>query len=229
MIPLMVRFFRVSQHQAHGTSLVALIFTGIGGAITYYINGSIDILAAVLLSSSAISTAWIGAFYANSLPEWQLKRAFGIFLLFIAALLSFKSCLSHLCHPLTGGAKIAALLLSGVVAGFLAGMMGIGGGVIMVPAMVLLAGLDQHTAQGSSLLAMVPAGLVGGFTHFRLGNVARQILPGLVLGILPGTYLGGTLAHLLDDYSLRIAFSILLICQGIHDINSSKKLRRQSG
>ncbi len=228
MIPLMVRIFRVGQHQAHGTSLVALVFTGLGGAITYYLNGSVDLLAAVLLSSSAIFTAWIGAFYANSLPEWKLKRAFGVLIIFVSVLLLSKSCLSHFCHPITGGLKIAALLLSGMVAGFLAGMMGIGGGVIMVPAMVLLAGLDQHTAQGSSLLAMVPAGMVGGFTHWRLGNVAGKILPGLMLGILPGTFLGGTTAHLLDEASLRTIFAMLLIWQGIHDINNSIKLRRRA-
>ena len=65
-------------------------------------------------------------------------------------------------------------------------MMGVGGGSIMVPAMVLLAGFPQVLAQGSSLLAMVPAGAVGAHTHFRLGNVVRGLLPGLIPGILGG-------------------------------------------
>ena len=80
MIPLMVRFFKFSQHQAHGTSLMALVFTGLSGALTYYLNGSVDFLAAALLAASAIFTARFGALYAHALPEWQLKRAFGYFL-----------------------------------------------------------------------------------------------------------------------------------------------------
>jgi uncharacterized membrane protein YfcA len=227
MIPLMMHTYKMVQHQAHGTSLVALVFTGIAGAITYYLEGSIDLLASILLASSAICTAWLGAFYAHSLPEWKLKRAFGVFIILVSILLLSKPYLSHLYHPITGGHRIAALLLSGMAAGFLAGMLGIGGGVIMVPAMVLLAGLNQHIAQGSSLLAMVPAGMVGGFTHWRLGNVVGKILPGLILGILIGTFLGGTLAHQLNDASLRTIFAIILIWQGMRDINNSIKLQRQ--
>ena len=81
-----------------------------------------------------------------------------------------------------------ALLAAGVFTGFLSGMMGIGGGSIMVVAMVLLTGFSQYTAQGSSLLAMVPAGAVGAYTHWRLGNVVTKVLPGLICGIIIGTY-----------------------------------------
>jgi uncharacterized protein len=228
MIPLMVGAFQLVQQQAHGTSLVAVVFTGITGAITYYLQGSVDVLVSVFLASSAIFTAWLGAFYASSLPEWKLKRAFGIFIILVSVLLLSKPYLSHLFHPITGGLKIAALLLSGIMAGFLSGMMGIGGSSIMVPAMVLLAGLTQHTAQGSSLLAMVPAGMVGGFTHWRLGNVVEKILPGLILGILLGTCLGGIMAHLLNEASLRALFAMILIWQGIRDIRSSRKLRKRT-
>ncbi|MGB9825741.1 MAG: TSUP family transporter, partial [Desulfofundulus sp.] len=61
MIPLMVGMLKMGQHKAHGTSLVALVFTGISGAITYALNGSVDILASVLLASTAIFTARAGA------------------------------------------------------------------------------------------------------------------------------------------------------------------------
>ena len=83
MIPLMIRFFRLEQVLAHGTSLMALIFTGAAGAVTYYLNGSVDVLAAALMAAAAIFTARFGALYANSLPEWQLKRAFGVFVILV--------------------------------------------------------------------------------------------------------------------------------------------------
>ena len=89
MIPLMVGILKFSQHKAHGTSLVALVFTGISGAIIYALNGSVDIQAAVLLAVTAVLTARLGAHYAHSLAEWKLKKAFGVFLLVCAALLFF--------------------------------------------------------------------------------------------------------------------------------------------
>jgi len=214
MIPLMVGILKMSQHQAHGTSLVALVFTGIAGAITYALKGSIDIVASVLLASTAIFTARAGAHYAHALAEWKLKRAFGGFLIAVSLLLLSKPYLSFLSEPTSGVAKIATLLFTGVFTGFLSGMMGVGGGTIMVPAMVLLAGFTQHIAQGVSLLAMVPAGGVGAFTHWRLGNVKTVLLKSLVPGILIGTYLGGTLAHVLSEGALRLSFAAVLIWTG---------------
>ena len=228
MIPLMVRFFKFGQHQAHGTSLMALVFTGLSGAITYYLNGSVDFKAAALLAAAAIFTARFGAVYANALPEWQLKRAFGFFLIFVSLLLLSKPYLSHLAflaHPAGGWTGIAAVLASGAVAGFLSGMMGVGGGSIMVPALVLLVGHSQYTAQGSSLLAMVPAGSVGAYTHWRLGNVVARVLPGLILGIIIGTFCGGSLAHLLSEANLRLIFAAVLIWLGIRDIRGAAKKR----
>jgi uncharacterized protein len=215
MIPLMVGFMKLTQHKAHGTSLVALVFTGISGAITYALKGSIDIMASLLIATTAIFTARAGAHYAHALPEWKLKRAFGIFLIFVSVLLLLKPYLSFSTGSVSGSVKIIILLATGIFTGFLSGMMGVGGGTIMVPAMVLLAGIGQHTAQGISLLAMVPAGGVGAFTHWKLGNVTANLLIGLVPGILIGTYAGGTLAHLLPDNTLRIIFAAVLIWTGL--------------
>jgi len=214
MIPLMVGILKMGQHKAHGTSLVALVFTGISGAITYAMKGSVDLTGSLLLAVTAIFTARAGAKFAHALPEWKLKRAFGGFLIIVSLLLLSKPYLSHMSGPASGWIKIITLLLTGIFTGFLSGMMGVGGGTIMVPAMVLLAGFNQHTAQGTSLLAMIPAGGVGAFTHWRLGNVKSDLLPGLVPGILIGTYLGGSLAHILSEGTLRMVFAFVLIWTG---------------
>jgi uncharacterized membrane protein YfcA len=224
MIPLMMRCFSFSQHQAHGTSLMALVFTGLSGAAIYFWNGSVDVVAAMCLAGSGMVTARFGAIYANALPEWRLKRAFGVFLIGVSGLLLLKPYLSHLpalSHPAAGWGKIAILLASGAAAGFISGMMGVGGGSIMVPALVLLVGLNQYTAQGSSLLAMVPAGTAGALTHWRLGNVVTKILLGLITGIMVGTFLGGSLAHFLTEANLRLVFAAVLIWLGLRDIRAA--------
>ncbi len=222
MIPLMVGILKMNQHSAHGTSLVALVFTGLAGAATYALNGSVDLTASLLLASTAVFTARAGARFANALPEWKLKRSFGVFLILVTLLLLLKPYLNHLSEPVTGWTNILIMLTTGVFTGFLSGMMGVGGGTIMVPSMVLLAGFTQYTAQGSSLLAMVPAGGVGAFTHWRLGNVNAGILPGLIPGILIGTYIGGSFAHILPEGALRLIFSAVLIWTGIRYLRTAK-------
>jgi len=221
-IPLMVAFLKLDQHTAHGVSLVALVFTGLVGAITYASKGSVDPTAAVLMAVAAVVTARAGAHVAHSLPGWQLKRAFGGYLLVVAALMLLKPYLGTPQALTAGLARSLLLLMTGAAAGFASGMMGVGGGAIMIPAMVLLAGFDQHVAQGTSLLVMVPAGGTGAYTHWKLGNVRTSILPGIVAGVLAGSWLGGTAAHLLSDPMLRTIFAVLLVWTGVRYLNARR-------
>lgn len=220
MIPLMIGVLKLSQHQANGTSLVALIFTGLSGALTYALQGNIDYWAVAALALAAIVTSRGGAHYANAIPGWKLRKWFGAFLLASAALLIVKPWL-----PVSGSSnpffvKLIILLATGAVTGFLSGMMGVGGGAMMIPAMVLLAGFDQHTAQGTSLLVMVPVGIAGAVTHHRLGNVMRAFLPGLIPGILLGAYLGSHAANRIPDAPLRLLFIAVLAFLGIKYIRA---------
>lgn len=211
MIPLMVGFAGLTQHQAHGTSLVALVFTGMVGAATYASRGAVDLVAAACLAVPAMLTARLGAQHAHALPEWKLKRAFGAFLVVVTVLLLAKPWLAVGGAPAAGLSKAAVLVVAGGLTGFLSGMMGVGGGSLMVPAMVLLTGFPQVLAQGSSLLAMVPAGASGAHRHWQLGNVVRRLLPGLVPGILVGTWVGASVAIRLPEVGLRLAFTAVAV------------------
>ncbi len=211
MIPLLVGWGRLRQQEAHGTSLVALVFTGLVGAATYALRGRVDVVGAALLAAPAVLSARLGARHAHALPEWKLKRAFGWFQLVLTALLLARPWLGAPAEPLELAARAAVLLPVGLIVGFLSGMMGVGGGNMMVPAMVLLAGFPQVLAQGTSLLAMVPAGTVGAHAHWQLGNVARRLLPGLVPGIVAGAFLGSSVANRLPEEALRVAFAVILV------------------
>ncbi|HXX53496.1 MAG TPA: sulfite exporter TauE/SafE family protein [Thermodesulfovibrionales bacterium] len=214
MIPLMVSLLDITQHRAHGTSLAAMVFIGLIGAATYAVQGSVDLLASVLLAATAILTAHIGARHASSLPEWKLRRSFGAFVVLVSILLFLKPFIPPFVYFSHGWKKILILLAAGSFTGFLSGMMGVGGAVIMIPVMVLLVGLDQHTAQGSSLLTMVPAGVVGAWTHMRYGNIETRLLRGLIPGVCIGTYVGGSLAHFFQDGILRSIFGTMLVWTG---------------
>ncbi|SRR6266568_617914 len=213
---------KLRQHQAQATSLVALVFTGLAGATRYGLMGAIDLAAAAALALPAIITARPGARYAHTLPEWQLKRVFGGFLIAVSLLLLLKHHLPGLAQPFTGRIGLLILVATGALTGFASGMLGVGGGSLMVPAMVLLAGFGQHVAQGTSLLAMVPAGAAAARAHWRLGNVVKRLLPPLIPGVLLGAYLGGSLAAALDELALRITFAGVLIWTGIRFLRARR-------
>lgn len=215
MVPMLTGVAGFSQRRAHGTSLAALVFTGMAGAATYALSGAVDLVAAGTLAATAVISAGAGARSAHHLPADKLKRYFGFFQLVIAALLLAKPWL------IQGGVpgvwmKIFWLLAAGAVTGYLSGMMGVGGGSIMVPAMVLLAGMEQHVAQGSALLAMVPAGIAGAMAHHRLGNVEAGTLWWLLPGIVAGTFAGGMAAAAINADWLRGLFACVLVYMGAH-------------
>ena len=215
MIPLLVGWMKLDQCRAHGTSLAVLIFTGLSGAATYGWHGNVDLTAAIALAVPAMITAGAGARFADALPDWKLTRTFGVFLILCSVLLLTRPLFSDPSGLLSGPTALAVFLITGAFTGFLSGLMGVGGGTVMVPAMILLAGFSQHLAQGTALLVMVPAGLVGARTHWKLGNVAADLLPGMAPGIVIGTFFGGSFAQHIPDDPLRWMFVFVAVYMGI--------------
>ena len=99
----------------------------------------------------------------------------------------------------------------GLAGGVIAGLLGVGGGVLFVPGLVIFLGLNQHQAEATSLLAIVPVALVGTYNHDRHGNVRRA--DALLLGLLSlaGAAGGVVLANALSGTVLRDAFAALLL------------------
>ena len=224
MVPLMTEVLKFRQKEAHGTSLVAVVFTAIVGAFMYYLHGSADIPASALLAAMALLTVRFGAKCCSILPEVKLKRYFGLFLLAISLLLILKPLLPQVVEGASPAwIRWIILIILGALTGFISGMLGVGGGIFMVPMMVLLAGIAQHTAQGISLLAMIPASTVGAWTHWKMGNTRTSILPGLIVGVLAGVYVGSSFAHLMPDMELRLVFTALLIYTAIRYLRTKPK------
>ena len=107
---------------------------------------------------------------------------------------------------------ILAILLLGLGVGVLVGLLGIGGGVVLVPAMVYLLGMDQHMAQGTSLLILLPPlGLGALIAYWKRGQV--DLVSGILcaLGMLIGGYLGSRIALPLSSRNLKGFFGCFLI------------------
>lgn len=102
----------------------------------------------------------------------------------------------------------------GLTAGILGGMLGIGGGIVFVPGMVLLLGIEQHMAQGVSLAAIVVAATAGAITHYRQGTVNLDIAVRIAPTAIVFAFLGAWLATRVDPEWLRRTFSLLPLIIG---------------
>lgn len=104
------------------------------------------------------------------------------------------------------------LLVTGLLAGVLAGIFGIGGGIVIVPALVFFAKMSQRTAIGTSLGALLlPVGALGIYTYWRAGDVNVKAALWIALGMFVGAYGGATLAEMVSESSLKRAFAVLLV------------------
>jgi uncharacterized membrane protein YfcA len=104
---------------------------------------------------------------------------------------------------------ILAAVAIGVLAGVLAGMLGIGGGALFVPALVLILGLSQVDAEATSLLAIIPVAAVGAWRQHRYGNL--RLADAALVGALavPGTVAGVALVNALPERAVEVAFALL--------------------
>ena len=109
---------------------------------------------------------------------------------------------------------MAGLLILGICAGYLGGLAGVGGGILVVPALVYIFGFNQHQAQGTTLAMMLPPiGLLAAREYYLRGYVHISACLLLISGYLLGNYLGGRLAVHLPDHVVRKIFAwfILLV------------------
>lgn len=116
---------------------------------------------------------------------------------------------------------VIGALLIGVAAGVLSGLLGVGGGIVIVPLMALALGQDQHVAQGVSLAVIVPTALVGAVTNWRKGNVDARMAVLFAIGAVVGSVAGATVAAQLSGPVLRRLFAVALVLLGYRVLPAS--------
>ena len=102
--------------------------------------------------------------------------------------------------------------LIGLTAGVVSGLFGVGGAILIIPGLVLLLGLSQHTAQGTSLAALLlPVGFLGALEYYRRGEVNIPYAAIIAVGLFLGAFVGAKLAGSMGDLALRRAFGVFLL------------------
>ena len=109
------------------------------------------------------------------------------------------------------------LICIGLIGGVTAGLFGIGGGIIIVPALVYWAGFSQHMATGTTLaLLLPPVGLAAAYEYYRHGNIDIRAALILATTMFIGSWLGARLANGLNEGYLHLAFGLFVCCLGIY-------------
>ncbi len=111
--------------------------------------------------------------------------------------------------------ELLRLLVLGLVAGAFSGLLGVGGGIILVPAMVVLLGFEPKLAVGTSLAIIIPTALSGALTHLSRGNVDLRAAGLIALGAIGGAYVGAAAASVLPGNVLQRIFAVVMVVVAI--------------
>jgi len=208
LVPLLVHALHAAQHEAQGTSLAFTIVVSLVAVGFYYGHERLDLALALWLTLGAVPGVLLGSGLAARTSAARLRMAFGAVILVTAIRL-----LAAPPQAGSGGGLWPGPLnvLVGVLVGTVAGYIGIGGGTILVPILVLGQNVDQHTAQGVSLLMILPVGIVGALSYSRRGRMAHQGLAALLAGGAIGALTGALLAHHTKAPTLTRLFAVLLL------------------
>ena len=118
----------------------------------------------------------------------------------------------------------AIYLIIGVLAGITSGMFGVGGGIIIVPALVYFAAFSQHKATGTSLAILLPPiGLLATLEYYRHGNVDVRAAAIIASCMILGAWVGAHLAHRVSASHLRFTFGAFLLCASIYMMHGAAK------
>ncbi|WP_042142950.1 sulfite exporter TauE/SafE family protein [Paucisalibacillus sp. EB02] len=214
-----------------GISLITMVFTSLSSSLTYLKEGRVDYKTAILFLTGSIPGSMIGSWLNQFMDTEVFSLYFGFLIIIISFLFFFKRTSKR--KNVTGnnirvfqinGEKYQysvstpfAFLLS-LIVGTLSGLFGIGGGSIMVPAMILLFGFPVHIATATSMFMIFFVSIIGASTHIALGHIEWQYLFFFIPGAWIGGRLGARINQLLKGKTLEWILRITLIVIGLRMI-----------
>lgn len=210
IVPLLVLLLAFDQRLAAGTSLAAIVPTATVGVISYAASGSVAWIPALILAAGAVVGAQIGTRLLPRISQTALRWGFVGFLVVVVVSLFLVIPSRDAVFELTWLTGIA-LVVVGIGTGILAGLIGVGGGVIVVPVLMLAFGTSDLVAKGTSLLMMIPTALSGTVGNLRNRNV--DLLAALLIGVsaCTTTALGAWLATIVDPTVGNLLFAAYLV------------------
>lgn len=240
-VPLLVYALHVPAQEAVGISLAAVGATAAIGALHRWRLGEVELRVGLLFAAAGMLGAPVGAWIAGRMPPALLLSLFALLMLLVAARLwqqaarasALESARSHV-YPADGAAAAAihdappttalllsprgvtALLLLGTFAGVLSGLFGVGGGIVIVPALVLMGDMPIHRAVGTSLLVIALISAAGVASHLWAGRTIDPRVTALfVAGGVAGLLAGHRIGRHLSGPALQKVFAVAIVAVAV--------------
>jgi uncharacterized membrane protein YfcA len=235
-VPLLVYGLKLPTREAVGVSLITVGATAVVGFAQRLRRRTVEIPTGLLFAVVGMATAPMGAWLSHQMPEAVLLALFGTLMLVIAARMWIKASreeLSTACVPLDESAgptcrrdpqgelhlnsRCTLLLVAvGLAVGVLTGLFGVGGGFIIVPALVTFSGIGIQRAIGTSLLVIALVSVSGIVSYFVAGNtVPADLVFWFLVGSLGGMFAGTAAAKRLASRRLQQVFAVLIVAVGV--------------
>ena len=218
MVPLLALFYVHTTQVDVGTSLAVIIFNSLSSTLGYARRRVIDFRLGLTLMVTTIPGAWLGAYLTRFISSGGLSVAFGVLLIGVAFIMLAGQEPKGLALKLRGHTPAEdpiydwpVVALVGLLAGLSMGFFGIGGGIIMVPALLLLLGCEITTAVATSLFVMGPSALIGSMQHALQADIRWMYFLPLMLGIIGGAQLGVFSSSHIPQQRVRQLFGLVLL------------------
>jgi uncharacterized protein len=209
-VPALVYLVGQTPQAAISTSLAIVGANSMMGAAFHHRQGSLNWQVALVFGGAGMVVAYFSAGLSRFFSGTLLLVVFALLMIFISVLMLFKKE-----RPSAAGDAPRhgwpAALLGGIGVGFLTGLLGVGGGFLIVPALVMLVGLPMYQAVGTSLIIIAANSLAGLAGHLQGGLFNLSLTLIFVSSGLIGTYIGARLAPRLPAARLRQAFALFVI------------------
>lgn len=244
-VPLLVYGLAIAPREAVGISLASVGGTALFGAVPRWVRGEVELRTGLLFAIAGMIGAPLGTYLSKLVPEHVLLVLFALLMFVVASRMWSKAknpqVVSGVCvtesepgqdhsacqrdedGTLRLSSKCARLLVwVGLATGVLSGMFGVGGGFVIVPALVLFSGMAIHQAVGTSLFVIVLISISGIASHLAAGNsLSLDIAYQFMIGGFVGMGLGGLLAKRLNGPTLQKTFSVAVVLVAIFVIFKS--------
>lgn len=210
IVPLLLLWAKADHKLAIGTSVAAIFPSAVVGTISYAVQGHINWVVSLCLAAGIVVGAQLGAWLLARLPHRTLQLFFMVFLVWIIVSLWFVIP-DRAAHFGLNGWILAALVAVGFGTGILSGILGIGGGVVVVPALTIFFGMSDLLAKGCSLAMMIPGSLSGAFGNAVRRNVDWVAAACIGFAACLAAPLGSVLAGAVSPFVGNILFSLYLL------------------
>ncbi len=209
IVPALLALLSMERKLAHGTSLAATLPVATASLATYTIGGNVDWPVAACLAAGAICGAVVGTQLLQIIPKRPLTIIFvAVILLTAVRLLLADDVMGRETLSILG---VLALIGIGFVTGTLSGLLGIGGGVVMVPVMVVLFGEIPVVAKGTSVAVIVPSSLVGTLRNRKHRNADLRVAFAIGIAGIASAVIGSLIADSINNTVSNVMFAVLLL------------------